>query len=182
MKVQTLGDTSSLTSCSLFESLSTNHWAGPQEVAICGHHGDRVCGWALKLMRYLEQMKYDTGGQGRWGGRGRRCGDGNGERETGRSVTWRTKSWTSEKQEAESQAPSMRGGVDEKRRDKAFAPALYRTQGFCYHTCAGCRPIRLLGSGFTFQHLAAKSSSCSPSASSPLLPCTYQLTNKLQTF
>lgn len=44
MKVQTLGDTSSLTSCSLFGSLSTNHWAGPQEVAICGHHGDRVCG------------------------------------------------------------------------------------------------------------------------------------------
>ena len=61
MKVQTLGDTSSLTSCSLFGSRSTNHWAGPQEVAICGHPGDRVCGWALKLMCYLEQMKYDTG-------------------------------------------------------------------------------------------------------------------------
>lgn len=44
MKVQTLGDISSLTSCCLFGSLSTNHWAGPQEVTICGHHGDRVCG------------------------------------------------------------------------------------------------------------------------------------------
>lgn len=74
MKVQTLGDTSSLTSCSPFESLSTNHWAGPQEVTICGHHGDRVCGWALDLMCYLEQMKYDAGERG--GG-----GDGNGERE-----------------------------------------------------------------------------------------------------
>lgn len=49
MKVQTLGDISSLTSCSLLGSLSTNHWAGPQEVAICGHHGDRVCGWALEV-------------------------------------------------------------------------------------------------------------------------------------
>lgn len=44
MKVQTLGDISSLASCSLFGRLSTNHWAGPQEVTICGHHGDRVCG------------------------------------------------------------------------------------------------------------------------------------------
>lgn len=48
MKVQTLGDISSLTSCSLFGSLSTNHWARPQEVTICGHHGDRVCGWGVE--------------------------------------------------------------------------------------------------------------------------------------
>lgn len=75
MKVQTLGDISSLTSCSLFGSLSTNHWAGPQEVTICGRHGDRVCGWALRLMCYLEQMKYDTGA-GRE--RARRCREGNG--------------------------------------------------------------------------------------------------------
>ncbi|KAG7224207.1 hypothetical protein INR49_019942 [Caranx melampygus] len=75
MKVQTLSDISSLTSCSLFGSLSTNHWAGPQEVTICGRHGDRVCGWALRLMCYLEQMKYDTGA-GRE--RARRCREGNG--------------------------------------------------------------------------------------------------------
>lgn len=72
MKVQTLGDISSLTSCSLFGSLSTNHWAGPQEVTICGHHGDSVCGWALKLMCYLEQMKYDTGGEREGGEAGER--------------------------------------------------------------------------------------------------------------
>jgi len=60
MKVQTLGDTSSLASCSLLGSLSTNHRAGPQEVTICGHHGDRVCGWAQKLMCYQKQMKYDA--------------------------------------------------------------------------------------------------------------------------
>lgn len=64
MKVQTLSDISSLTSCSLFGSLSTNHGAGPQEVAICGHHGDSFCGWELELMCYQEQMKYDMGGGG----------------------------------------------------------------------------------------------------------------------
>lgn len=96
MKVQTLGDTSSLTSCSPFESLSTNHWAGPQEVTICGHHGDRVCGWALDLMRYLEQMKYDAGERG------------------GGVVEMEREKWggvyhveDKEKQEVESQAPSM---------------------------------------------------------------------------
>ncbi len=98
MKVQTLGDISSLTSCSLFGSLSTNHWAGPQEVTICGHHGDRVCGWVLKLMCYLEQMKYDTE-------RGGTDGNGEMDRDREEGITWKTKSWTTE-----SQAPSLREG------------------------------------------------------------------------
>ncbi len=85
MKVQTLGDISSLTSCSLFGSLSTNHWAGPQEVTICGHHGDRVCGWVLKLMCYLEQMKYDTE-------RGGTDGNGEMDRDREEGITWKTKS------------------------------------------------------------------------------------------
>lgn len=61
MKVQTLSDISSLTSCSLFGSLSTNHRAGPQEVTICRHHGDEARGWRLQLMCYLVQMKYRSG-------------------------------------------------------------------------------------------------------------------------
>lgn len=126
MKVQTLGDASSLTSCSLSESLSTNGWAGPQEVAICGHGGGRVL-WArrLRLMCYLEQMRYVTG-------KGGGCEDANGE-------TGRKKNISRGEQRAkpgrngpkESQAPWMRGGgeVDEKRPDEAFAPALHRTRG-----------------------------------------------------
>ncbi|CAB1429575.1 unnamed protein product [Pleuronectes platessa] len=119
MKVQTLGDISSLTSCSLFGSLSTNHWARPQEVAICGHHGDRVCGWALELMCYLEQMKYDPG-EG-----GRKWRDGQRDREE--CSAWKTKSRGSEKQEMKSQAASL--GEGRMKRDEAFAPALCRTQG-----------------------------------------------------
>lgn len=87
MKVQTLGDASSLTSCSLFESLSTNGWAGPQEVAICGHGGDRVL-WArrLRLMCYLEQMRYVTGRE-----EGARMQmERHGEEK--KNITWRTKS------------------------------------------------------------------------------------------
>lgn len=40
MKVQTPGDASSLASCSRLERRSANRQAGPQEVAICGRHGD----------------------------------------------------------------------------------------------------------------------------------------------
>ncbi|CAK6956922.1 unnamed protein product [Scomber scombrus] len=130
MKVQTLGDISSLTSCSLFGSLSTNHWAGPQEVTICGHHGDRVCGWALRLMCYLEQMKYDTergGGETLPGGVGTEM-----ERwtkKTEMSVMPRRQRAESKRDGDREPSSFAERGMDEKRRDQAFAPALYRTQG-----------------------------------------------------
>lgn len=124
MKVQTLSDISSLTSCSLFGSLSTNHWAGPQEVTICGHHGDRVCGWALKLMCYLEQMKYDTGRSGEGGAEIWRYGQRDGEE-------YRLEDKELNLRETGDREPSSiaERGMDEKRGDKAFAPALYGTQG-----------------------------------------------------
>lgn len=80
----------------------------------------------------------------------RRCGDGRRDRDE--CITCETKSWTSEKLETESQAPALKEGLDGKRRDEAFAPALLQNTRFCYHTCVGCRPIRLVCSGFTFQH------------------------------
>lgn len=89
MKVQTLGDISSLTSCSLFGSLSTNHREGPQEVTICGHHGDRVGGWALRLKCYLERMKYDK--ERRRGERARRCRDRNARMDKDECIVRKTK-------------------------------------------------------------------------------------------
>lgn len=92
-----------------------------------------------------------------------------------------------EKQEVESQAPSMvivegRGGgvVDEKSRDKALAPALCRTQGSdITHVLAagrsGCHALALPSNIFLPSPLPA-------AHQHPPACCSAHLTNKLQTF
>lgn len=143
MKVQTLGDASSLTSCSLFGSLSANHWAGPQEAAICGHHGDRVCGWALKLMCYLEQKKYICVSRG-----DRRCGAW--------SISYGGQRDEPQRNRKRGELGSLNErGVGERRKKKPSSTCSMQNT-----RCAGWRPIRLLCSGF--QYLPANLSSCCP--------------------
>lgn len=62
------------------------------------------------------------------GASARRCGDGNGQRGGGECITCETKE--PNLGEAANGAPSLgtERGMDGKRRDEAFAPALYRTQ------------------------------------------------------
>lgn len=82
---------------------------------------------ASKLMCYLEQMKYDTGEAGAGEVRGRILRDGHGDREE--CVAWKTKE-PNLRETGDGEPSRIAGrGMDEKRRDKAFAPALYRTQG-----------------------------------------------------